>query len=300
MREKTGGTAERFGNMWILLVLAYGLIKGAREIVKKKALTKSTVMEVLFLYTLLSFLMIVPEAGRSIGNPPDKLWLIVIKSFIIFCAWILSFKAIKKMPISFYGVLDLSRVLFATLLGLLVLHEKMGGWQIVGLVLVSAGLLLLPMGGRFQKTPEKKEHVPAHYVVLAIASCMLNACSGLLDKILMRDNTLSSGELQFWYMLFLVGFYTIYMVVSRTKMNWRTSLKNYWIWILSILFVLADRALFIANASADSKVTVMTLIKQSGCLVTILGGKFFFKEKNIEYKLLCAVIIIIGIVVAVL
>lgn len=300
MREETGGTTERFGNMWILLVLAYGLIKGAREIVKKKALTKSTVMEVLFLYTLLSFLMIVPEAGRSIGNPPDKLWLIVIKSFIIFCAWILSFKAIKKMPISFYGVLDLSRVLFATLLGLLVLHEKMGGWQIVGLVLVSAGLLLLPMGGRFQKTPEKKEHVPAHYVVLAIGSCMLNACSGLLDKILMRDNTLSSGELQFWYMLFLVGFYTIYMVVSRTKMNWRTSLKNYWIWILSILFVLADRALFIANALADSKVTVMTLIKQSGCLVTILGGKFFFKEKNIEYKLLCAVIIIIGIVVAVL
>lgn len=286
--------------MWILLVLAYGLIKGAREIVKKKALTKSTIMEVLFLYTLLSFLMIVPESGKSIVNPPDRLWLIAVKSFIIFCAWILSFKAIKKMPISFYGVLDLSRVLFATVLGLLVLHEKMGAWQIVGLVLVSAGLLLLPMGERLQKKPEKKEHIPVHFIVIAIVSCMLNSLSGLLDKILMRDNTLSSGELQFWYMLFLVGFYAIYMIVSRTKINWKKSLKNYWIWILSILFVLADRALFVANASPDSKVTVMTLIKQSGCLVTILGGKYIFKEKNIEYKLLCAVIIIVGIVVAVL
>ncbi len=286
--------------MWVLLVLAYGLIKGTREIIKKKALAKSTVMEVLFLYTLFSFLIIVPEAGKSIAAPPHRLWLIAIKSFIIFCAWILSFKAIKRMPISFYGVLDLSRVLFATLLGLFVLHEKMGGWQIVGLVLVLTGLLLLPMRGWFQRTPEKREHVPALYVVIAIASCMLNALSGLLDKLLMRDNTLSSGELQFWYMLFLVGFYGIYILVSRAKINWRTSLKNYWIWLLSILFVLADRALFIANASADSKVTVMTLIKQSGCLVTILGGKIFFKEKNIEYKLLCAVIIIIGIVVAVL
>lgn len=287
--------------MWVLLVLAYGLIKGAREIVKKKALTKSTVMEVLFLYTLFSFLFILPESGKSIGNPPEKLWLIAIKSFVIFCAWILSFKAIKKMPISFYGVLDLSRVLFATLLGLLVLHEKMGVWQIVGLILVSCGLLLLPMGERFQKKPEKKEYIPARYVVIAIASCMLNALSGLLDKILMGGgNGIGSGELQFWYMLFLLAFYGMYMLVSRTKINWKTAWKNYWIWILSILFVLADRALFIANGFPDSKVTVMTLIKQSGCLITILGGKFIFKEKNIEYKLFCAAIIIIGIVTAVL
>lgn len=286
--------------MWILLVLAYGLIKGAREIVKKKALTKSTVMEVLFLYTLLSFLLILPESGKSIGNPPEKLWLIAVKSFVIFCAWIFSFKAIKKMPISFYGVLDLSRVLFATLLGLLVLHESMGFWQITGLVLVSGGLLLLPMGEWFRKKTEKKEHIPVRYVIIAIISCMLNALSGLLDKILMGGHGISSGELQFWYMLFLVLFYAVYILVSRTRINFRSAWKNYWIWILSILFVLADRALFIANASPFSRVTVMTLIKQSGCLITILGGKFIFKEKNIEYKLFCAAIIILGIVVAVL
>lgn len=29
------------GDMWILLVLAYGLIKGAREIIKKKALREA-------------------------------------------------------------------------------------------------------------------------------------------------------------------------------------------------------------------------------------------------------------------
>lgn len=287
--------------MWILLVLAYGLIKGAREIIKKKALTKSTVMEVLFLYTLLSFLLILPESGKSIANPPEKLWLIAVKSFVIFCAWILSFKAIKKMPISFYGVLDLSRVLFATLLGLLVLREKMGVFQIAGLVLVSGGLLLLPMGERFQKKTEKKEHIPARYVAIAILSCMLNALSGLLDKILMGGgHGISSGELQFWYMLFLVAFYGIYILISRTKISWKTAWKNYWIWILSILFVLADRALFIANGFPDSRVTVMTLIKQSGCLITILGGKFIFKEKNIKYKLFCAAIIILGIVTAVL
>ena len=46
--------------MWMLLVLLYGVLKGAREIVKKKALTKSSVIEVLFFYTLLGFLFVTP------------------------------------------------------------------------------------------------------------------------------------------------------------------------------------------------------------------------------------------------
>ena len=66
------------------------------------------------------------------------------------------------------------------------------------------------------------------------------------------------------------------------------------------MFILADRALFIANQDPDSKVTVMTLIKQSGCIVTILGGRLVFKEKNIVHKLICAAVIVAGIVIGVL
>ena len=66
------------------------------------------------------------------------------------------------------------------------------------------------------------------------------------------------------------------------------------------MFVVGDKALFIANGMPESKITVMTLIKQSGCLVTILGGRFIFKEKNTAYRLFCAAIIIAGIVLGVL
>ena len=44
--------------MWMLLVLLYGVLKGVREVVKKKALTKNTVMEVLFFYTLRNILLL--------------------------------------------------------------------------------------------------------------------------------------------------------------------------------------------------------------------------------------------------
>ncbi len=297
--------------LWMLLVLFYGLAKGGREICKKKALTKNNVIEVLFFYTLLSFVFVLPQAPRAGGVELKQYLLIALKSFVIFVAWICSFSAIKKLPISLMGVLDLSRVLFATLMGVFFLNESMNVPQIWGLALVSAGLLMLPLQGMIRtrrsaksETPalnatRREEPVKALYVVLALISCVLNAVSGTMDKYLMNGN-LTSGQLQFWYMLFLTAYYGVYILIKRIRLDWKKMLRNYWIWILTVLFVLADRALFIANGYPESKVTVMTLIKQSGCLVTVLGGRFIFKEKNIIYRLVCAAVIVAGIVVAVL
>lgn len=288
--------------MWMWLVLLYGVFKGFREVVKKKALEKNSTMEVLFVYTLIAFLMVLPDAHNAFGMEQKYYAYIALKSFVIFLAWMFSFKAIKKMPISLYGVLDLSRVLFATLLGVVVLQEVLGTFQVIGLMLVCLGLLLLKYKpGALKKDKDKAdggEAVDVKLVVLAFTSCLLNAVSGLMDKILMKD--INSSQLQFWYMLFLVLMYLAFILVTRTPVHIGSVVKNYWIWILSILFVIADRALFVANGMADSRITVMTLIKQSGCIVTILAGRFLFHEKNTGHKLVCAVIIIAGIVLGVL
>ncbi|MDE7428557.1 MAG: hypothetical protein K2N00_04685 [Lachnospiraceae bacterium] len=55
-----------------------------------------------------------------------------------------------------------------------------------------------------------------------------------------------------------------------------------------------------ANGMEGSQITVMTLLKQAGCVVTILAGRFLFKEKNTAHKMVCAVVIIAGIVISVL
>lgn len=306
--------------MWIWLVLLYGIIKGIREIVKKKALQKNSTIEVLFLYTLLAFVIVLPDAKNAMGLEIKYYFFIGLKSFVIFLAWIFSFKAIRKMPISLYGVLDLSRVLFATLLGVIVLQEALGVFQVIGLVLVSAGLLLLkyrpgkkvPVGQAVvpdagqEKTGQEnaeqenadQEKVDVKIVLMAFASCLFNAISGLLDKLLMKD--INSSQLQFWYLLFLVLFYLLFILATRTKIQFFSVLKNYWVWILSILIVVADRVLFLANGMDGSRVTVMTLLKQAGCIVTILAGRFLFHEKDTGHKLFCAAIIIAGIVIGVM
>ena len=282
--------------MWMALVLLYGILKGVREIVKKKALEKNSTIEVLFMYTLLSFLIVLPDAKNAMGLEPRFYFYISLKSFVIFLAWMFSFRAIKKMPISLYGVLDLSRVLFATLLGVIVMQEILGPFQFLGLFLVSAGLLLLKYRPGSGKTGEAKtkDAVSARYVVMAFAACLLNAVSGLLDKILMQDIT--SSQLQFWYLFFLTLFYLLFILLSRSPVNWRRAFGNKWVWLLSLLIVIADRALFVANGMEASRITVMTLLKQAGCVVTILAGRFLFREKETSHRLLCAAVIIAGIV----
>lgn len=281
---------------WVWLVLVFGVLRGVRELMKKKAIEKSSVMDVLFFYTLISFLLVVPDAKNAMGLTPVQLSLTALKAFVIFIAWMCGFYALERMPVSLYGVLDLSRMLFSTLLGVIFVGETMALPQIIGLILVSSGLVLLK--AKKKKSPLQEENVSGKLLIMALACCLLNSVSGTMDKILMRD--MLSSQLQFWYMLFLVLWYALFMLVKKIPFHWKESLKNPWIWLLSILFVIGDRALFIANSMEGSRITVMTLIKQSGCIVTIIGGRIFFHEKNTLYKLICAGIILAGIVIAVI
>lgn len=281
---------------WVWLVLVFGVLRGVRELMKKKALETSSAMDVLFFYTLISFLLVLPDAKNAMGLTPVQLSLTAVKAFVIFIAWMCGFYALERMPVGLYGVLDLSRMLFSMLLGVIFVGETMAAPQIVGMILVSGGLLMLK--AKKAKSPLQQENISGKVLLMALACCLLNSVSGTMDKILMRN--MVSSQLQFWYMLFLVLWYALFMLVKKIPFQWKKSLKNPWIWLLSILFVIGDRALFIANSMEGSRITIMTLIKQSGCLVTIVGGHIFFHEKNTGYKLLCAGIILTGIVIAVL
>lgn len=296
--------------MWIFLVFVYGIIKGLREICKKKSLEKNSVTEVLLVYTFLSLLICTPQIPNAVGLTVNQYLWIALKSFVIFIAWMAGFKAIKKLPISLCGVLDLSRVLFASLLGVVVLEEKITFFKGIGLLFVSVGLLFLKFNPFLKRdrvsssesnsiaiTEEQKKSSNTFFICLAFLSCILNAVSGLLDKILMKE--MNSSQLQFWYTFFLVVYYSIYALVRRVKIN-KGIWKNIWVWFLAVGIIVMDKALFIANGYPESQVTIMTMIKQSSVIIAILSGKFIFREKNILQKMICAAIIIIGILIGIM
>lgn len=284
--------------MWIALAAAYGLLKGIRDVMKKVALQKSSTIEVLFFYTLLSFVFVLPWTGEAMGifdGSTHYLAMIAVKSLIIYIAWICSFKAIENLPIGFYGLMDMSRVIITSIMSVTLLGEAMSLDKVIGMVLVLDGLVMLNVS---KNGTAGGENIKVQYVILVFISCCMNSCSEILDKWFMRPETgITSGQLQFWYLFFMVVFYLIHIVIRRIHIDIRNIYRNYWVIILAILFVAGDKCLFIANRTGS--VIPMTLIKQCAVIITIVGGKLVFKEKNTLFKLLCAVVVICGILVGV-
>ncbi len=279
------------GNLWILFIVIYALLKGSREGMKKAALKKSSSNEILFFYTFIGFLFTLPNIKAALSLEPVFIFYAFIKSAVCCTAWFFSLIAIKNMSVSLYGIVDLSRMVFSTLLGVFVLGESFTLPKAIGVTLVVLGLYLVNI--KKDKTGSKELSLPI--MTAALLNCFFNAISGTMDKALMKH--IESGQLQFWFMFFMSVIYGIILIIKKEKISLKSIYGNYWIPLMSFSLVLGDKLLFEANANPQSEVTLMTLIKQSSVIVTVLTGWLVFKEKNILYRIMCAGIVIIGILI---
>lgn len=205
-----------------------------------------------------------------------------------------SIKCVKKIEISLYGVINLSRIIFSVILSVLILGEKLTFSVIAGVILVITGLVLVNKIG--SKKGEKRTDSKA--ILMLLGSCFLNATSAIIDKGITTKVT--SSQLQFYFLLFLTIIYWIILLFKQRKVDFKSMNKNYWILIAALSLVFGDKFLFIANEIPESKVAIMTLIKQLSVIEIIILGKIFFKEKNIIKKLLCSLLVILGILLTVI
>ncbi|MBQ8636701.1 MAG: EamA family transporter [Clostridia bacterium] len=281
------------GNLWILYIVIYALLKGSREGMKKAALKKSSSCEILFFYTLIGFIFTLPFSLSALTIEPIYIVYIFFKALVVCIAWLCAFYALNNISVSLYGIMDLSRMLFSTILAIVVMNEIITANKAIGMCLVIIGLLLANLK---KNTDSKGMTFPV--LIAALLNCFLNAVSGTMDKVLMQD--IESSQLQFWFMLFMTVIYGIVVIIRKERISIKSLKRNYWIPLLSISLVIGDKLLFEANANPASQITLITVIKQSSVIVTTLTGWLIFKEKHILYKIMCALIVLGGIYVALL
>ena len=280
-------------NIWILFIIIYALLKGSREGMKKAALKKSSSNEILFFYTLVGLVLVLPFSAEAFTLAPIYIFYAFIKALVVCTAWIFAFSALKNMSVSLYGIMDLSRMVFSTALGVFVLSEAFTAKKAIGVALVITGLLLANL-----KKSATGSTMTFSVLVAALMNCFLNAVSGTMDKVLMQH--MESSQLQFWFMFFMTLIYAAVLLIRREKISVKCLKTNFWIPLMSISLIIGDKFLFEANANPNSEVTLMTVIKQSSVLITVLTGWLVFKEKHILYKLMCTGIVLCGIFIALL
>ena len=134
--------------LWIVFVVIYSLLKGSRDGMKKAALKKSSSNEILFFYTLLGFIFVIPFSADAFSMPPIFIFYAFIKAAVVSAAWLFALKALKKMTVSLYGIMDLSRVVFSTALGVFALGETLTPKKLIGVTLHPSPPKVLPRSPR--------------------------------------------------------------------------------------------------------------------------------------------------------
>ena len=276
-------------NLWIYFIIIYAFLRAAREAMKKMAVTKTPILHILFLYTFIGFLLALPQAKEALALSPVFISAAFAKAFFCYMAWLLSLYALRRMPVSLFGLLSLSGVLFSTIFSMVFFHEVLTVPKVLGLGLVLLGLLLVN---------RREEHtgggLDARGTVAVLLSCLFNSSSAVIDKAVLVHITPTA--LQFWFMLFLAALSAAFLLFRKEKISFHPLKTNFWVPLMSLTLVYGDLLWFAAQKDPNSQLLLITLLNQSSILFTLLIGRIFFKEKDILYKLFCAAIIVSGIV----
>lgn len=279
---------------WMIYTFIYAIFTGFFQCSKKKATERNSIYEVLALFTTIAFILTLVTSKNVFNIEFLSLVIILLKSIIIVIAWILSLHAIQKMPISLYSIINLSRIVFSILLSVIFLGEKLTVFLIIGAIIIIFGLFLV---NKVSNEKNNKE-TDLKTILILLVACLINSISAIIDKQILKSVT--PMQLQFWFLFFLAISYWGILLFKNKKIDLKKMGKNYWILLAAISLTVGDRFLFQANEIPESKVSIMTLIKQLSVIEGIILGKIFFKEKNIIKKLLCSLLIIIGIIFTVI
>ena len=278
--------------LWIIYIIIYAILNGLYRSAKKLAITKNnTIYEVLAYITLISLILVIPISKDIFSINIFNLLIILVKAIIVAITWLLGIYSISNLDLSLYGILTLSRIIFTTILSIIILGEALTLNTIIGMFLVIAGLYLTnkTTSHNTNKKPSKKA------LTATTLFCLFGSISAIIEKRLLLHIT--SSQLQFWSLLFITIIYFIIIFIKQRKINHQAIYKNYYLILSSIFLVVGDKFLYLANEIPDSSVIIMTLLKQLSTVITIILGKIIFKEKNIIKKLLFSLLIIIGIII---
>lgn len=275
---------------WVILIFLYAIVIGFYNCAKKKAVSKNSIYEVFAWFSIIAFMATTLISKNVLEIHYIDLLFILLRTLLISASWLMAGYAINRIPISLYAVIMLSKILFSVIFSIIFLGEKITLTVLIGMIIVILGLVLVNNNSdeREDKEISKKE------LFILLFSCLLSSIAVILDKKILYNIT--SGQLQFWFLLFLAIILWIILMVKQKGFKYQIVKNNYWIPVMAISLVIADRLLFMANEIPESMVSVMTILKQFSTIEIIILGKIMFKEKKILRKLLCSTLIIIGII----
>jgi drug/metabolite transporter (DMT)-like permease len=218
---------------------------------------------------------------------------IAIKSAIMASSWVLAYQALKHLPITIVTPIRSAGPFFTFIGAILIYQEKPNFLQWIGFFLIIFSVLLYSRIGKKEGINFKRNK----WIFAIIGATFLGASSGLYDKFLIQNLELSPQTLQFWFC-----FYTVLILLVILSITWfpfkekRKAFTFRWTIIaVGVLLVAADYFYFKALQDPDALIMLLSAIKRSQIIISVVIGGLIFKEQNKRKKLVPLVGIMIGV-----
>lgn len=292
---------------WVALGLLAGLMLGTYDFLTKLALRDKGVLEVVLLSSVLGalvwvpFLLVPPTASQALqpwGLYPAPLsWseqaLVLPKSLMMVATWVLSYYAVKALPLSISAGVRASGPLWTAAGAIVLLGEQLTGWQWLGLAVSMLSYALFSrIGGR--------EGIRFHrdgWVLCMLAATLLSSANALYDKHILAGLRLDLAAVQAWSALQrgLIALALLPWVWQRLSL--RGLFTRHWAVPAIALAYLAAEYLYLAAVQTEgAMISVISVLRRTNLVMVFGLSALFFQERFIRQKTLAIAGVLAGIV----
>jgi transporter family protein len=277
------------------------------DISKKHALRQNAVLPVLFLSTVFGALVMLPLVLLSRAEPehlslttlyvPSLAWAghfhVLVKSLIVSLAWMLSYLALKNLPITIVSPVGAIGPVWTLLGAVLMFHEHPTGLQYAGFGVMVLSYWWFSVIGC-------KEGIQFHnnrWIAFTVLATLLGATSAMYDKFLIQRMEYPPMAVQAWFSIYVVPVLGVFVLLF-----WWPGRKRYtpfvWRWsiaMIGLMLVAADCLYFKALSYQGSLIAMLSTLRCAYIVISLFAGGMLFQEARLSSKSIAVAGILFGV-----
>ncbi len=285
---------------WTIWILASSFFLALYDLAKKASVANNAVLPVLFISTCCgcaAYMASLAACGRfcaaAAGMTPEVVALSAVKCTVVSASWVLTFCALRTLPISIATPIRASSPALVFLIAFVLYGERPAPLQAVGMAAVFVGYFAFSWAGRH----EGIDFFRSRAVWYAIGGTVFSALSAIWDKWLLQVRGLEVETMQFAFQAGLVLFYGVALAACRLARRGKGSPFE-WRWTIpfvGILLATGDWLYFRGLSYPDVHVSAVSLMRRLSVVITFVLGAKFFHETNLARKAVALAVVLAGI-----
>lgn len=296
---------------WIVLGLTAGLLLGTYDFFTKFALREKSVLEVVFLSSVIGSFLWIPMFLMPAGMAPvlspwglfpsEFTWqeqLIVLpKSFLMVATWVLSYYSVKALPLSISAGVRASGPIWTAMGAMVLLGEALSPLQWSGILIATCAYYFFSLVG-------KREGITFNnnlWVYCMLAATIMSSANALYDKyiIVSLDLDLASVQAYSCIQRAMLAFALLPWVARGLEVRSLIG-RNWAIPAIAVFYVVAEYVYLWSVNSEGALISVISILRRTNLIMVFALSAIFLQENFILRKSVAICGVLVGIVLVIL